>query len=320
MADVSVIVPTLGRSPFLGECLARLRAETEQAAELIVVQPSGARDLETNLADLVLETAENQGFADSCNFAISRTDSEFVALVNDDALVQPGWMAALLGALRQAEVASVQGVNLQLDHPKVVDGCGVAWNRIWRPVQIGHGLCQPALRRPVEIFGASATAALYRRSALQQAAMPNQVVFDPRLVSYYEDVELAVRLRALGCRSLCVPAARAVHAGSTTASQQPYEQVRLMVSNRYLVLARALGRSFRNRWPLLLARDLLDLAAHLGGGRLREARGLLAGLQRALRQLEHFAHPGRGDDAVAALAPFRLRRAASWPTSWKTES
>ncbi len=320
MADVAVIVPTLGRSPFLAECLSRLRAESAPASELIVVQPAEVPELETNLADRVLETQESLGFAASCNFAISRTASEFVALVNDDALVQPGWMETLLGALAETSVASVQGINLQLDQPSLVDGCGVAWNRIWRAVQIGHGLRLPALSRPVEIFGASATAAIYRRSALRQVELPDLGVFDPRLISYYEDVELAVRLRGLGYRSLCVPTARAVHAGSTTAKQQPYEQVRLMVSNRYLVLARALGRSFRSRWPLLLVRDLLDLAAHLGCARFREARGLLAGLQRVVRQLEHFTHSDGDSDAVAALTPFRLRRAASWPPSWETES
>jgi GT2 family glycosyltransferase len=319
VANVAVIVPTLGRSPFLNECLERLRAEIEPAFELIVVQPAGALELDTVAADQVLESPERLGFAAACNLGISHSSSEFVALVNDDALIEPGWLRALLGALEEPDVAAVQGINLVLSQPAVVDGCGVAWNRFWRPIQIGSGLPQPRLERPVEIFGVSATAAIYRRSALRRAEIAQRGIFDPLLISYYEDVELALRLRALGYRSLCVPAARTLHAGSTTAKQQSYEHVRLMTSNRYLVLARALGKSFRTRWPLLLARDLLDLSAHIGRFRLSKARGLLAGWRRALRKLDQFKHSGGGADAIAALAGFRLQRAASWPESWRVE-
>ncbi len=48
-----------------------------------------------------------------------------------------------------------------------------------------------------EIFGVSATAAVYRREALRAVASGGEV-FDPRLGSYYEDVDLAGRLRAAG--------------------------------------------------------------------------------------------------------------------------
>lgn len=315
MHDVSVIVPTVGCSPFLEECLSRLRKA--DAAEIVLVVQGGLRVPEASQADRTLRLRRNLGFAAGCNHALAETSSGYVALVNDDLLVEDGWLATLVEALADPSTAAVQGVNLQLDRPELVDGCGVAWNRFLRPVQIGRGLPDPRLSGSREIFGASATAAVYRRSALESVALRDSEIFDSRLISYYEDVELSTRLRKAGFTSYCDGRARALHAGSTTARRDPLGHLRLLVSNRYLVLARALGRRFRSRWPWLLARDLLDLVALAARLRHRAARGLLAGLVRAVRELRHFAHDAPCQDTIAALERFRLPRAAAWPPEWR---
>jgi GT2 family glycosyltransferase len=186
--------------------------------------------------------------------------------------------------------AAAQGVNLQLDAPDVADGCGLAWNRWWQAVQIGHGRMAPPLTAGVrEIFGVSATAAVFRRSALRAAAAAGEA-FDPRLGSYYEDVDLAGRLRAQGFRALLVPAARARHAGSVTGRTLSRERWRLIYGNRYLAAARLLGAAFWPRMPRMAARDAIDLAraALRGDGAL--AAGILSGWLRAARHLSAFAH------------------------------
>src|SRR5262249_20868677 len=109
------------------------------------------------------------------------------------------------------------GVNLVLDESGRVDGWGLGWNRALQAVQLGHGEAAPPLTAPMrEVFGVSATAARYRREALAAVALPGGQVFDERLGSYYEDADLACRLRAAGWTALSVPAARARHAGSMT--------------------------------------------------------------------------------------------------------
>lgn len=48
----------------------------------------------------VVESPTNRGFAGGCNLGIAALpDAPFVALVNNDATVEPGWLAPLLGAL-----------------------------------------------------------------------------------------------------------------------------------------------------------------------------------------------------------------------------
>ena len=259
---VTAVVPTLGRSPWLGPCLEALRRE---GVEIVVVDQS---EEPLSLADRVIRPGKNLGFAAATNLGIAASSREYVATVNDDAVVEPGWAARLVEELdRHPKAAAAQGVNLSLDG--LVDGCGIEWNRWGQAVQVGHG-GPPPQGEPREVWGVSATAAVYRRSAL------GETPFDPRLISYYEDVDLAGRLRAAGWSALLVPAARARHAGSATGGTMSRERWRLVYGNRWIV---ARGRPF---WRMAV-RDLVDLARALGSGDLSRAAGIPSGWVRAFR-------------------------------------
>jgi GT2 family glycosyltransferase len=213
-----------------------------------------------------------------------------IATVNDDLLVEPGWTEALVAALdTHPGAAAAQGTNLRMDRPDRVDGTGLAWNRWWQAVQIGHGEAAREGGEAKEIFGVSATAALFRRQTLLSL---EGEPFDDRLGSYYEDVDLACRLRKGGYTALHVPQARAHHAGSATGRRQPAKRWALVYGNRYLALSRWLGRGLWLRLPVVALRDLLDLASalvHLDGAR---AAGILAGWLRAAVRLPAWIHTG----------------------------
>jgi GT2 family glycosyltransferase len=279
---LSAVVPTLGQSPFLIPCLEALRRE---GARIIVVdQGETPAVIPAGLANRVLRPGRNLGFAAGTDVGIAEATGEWIATVNDDAVVEPGWAAALVAALAaDFQAAAAQGVNLVLDDPALADGCGIAWNRWWQAVQVGHGKPAPGPGSGVrEVFGVSATAAVYRREALLAVA-PGGEVFDPRLGSYYEDVDLACRLRAAGYRALLVPAARARHAGSLTGKTLSRERWRLIYGNRWRVAARHLGGGFWPRVPVLAARDGIDLGRALLRGDGELAAGIVGGWQRALR-------------------------------------
>jgi GT2 family glycosyltransferase len=280
---LSAVIPTLGRSPLLIPCLQALRRE---GAEIVLVdQGEPSADLLEGLADRVLRPGRNLGFAAATNLGIAAARGEWIATVNDDALVEPGWAAALTAALAaDPKAAAAQGVNLLLDHPELADGCGIAWNRWWQAVQIGHGKAAPPPDSGVrEVFGVSATAAVFRREALRAVAFGGDEVFDESLGSYYEDVDLAVRLRAAGYRALLVPAARARHAGSLTGRTLSRERWRLIYGNRWRVARRHLGGGFWPRVPLLALRDGVDLGRAVLRGDGALAAGIVAGWGRALR-------------------------------------
>jgi len=308
----TAIVPTMGTSPWLGRCLEALREAGGPELEIVLVAQGrgglAAAESASRLADRTLRFERNAGFAVANNRALAATGGELVATVNDDAVVDAGWYRSLVAALdAEPQAAAAQGVNLRLGDPAVADGCGLEWNPHWQAVQIAHGQAPPPPSEPVrEVFGVSATAALYRRSALAEVALAGEA-FDVRLVSYYEDVDLACRLRAAGYGALLVPAARAEHAGSASGRRLALGGWRLVYGNRYLVLARLLGRAFGAELPRAWRRDARDLGAALARGDGRRAAGVVAGWGRAARLLPRYRHRGAPVVPLDGLEPGSLR-------------
>ncbi len=312
---LSVIVPTLGWSRWLTECLDALHQQSDHNLEILLVSQGDGRHQSRKhraeeLADVVLQLDENKGFATANNRGLTACRGEYIATVNDDAIVDPDWSDALLSALdSDPDLAAVQGINLMLDDPSRIDGAGLAWNHHWQAVQIGHGKPVTTLSStPTEIFGVSATAAIYRRSALEKVSGRRLEAFDPRLFAYYEDVDLACRLKAAGYRALRVPAARARHAGSVSGRKLAGGSATLIYRNRLLVLAKLLGRSIWPRSPRILTRDIVDLWQAAARRDRAAVAGILAGLAGALRQAPYFAHFGPPTIPLAELSRFRVDR------------
>lgn len=331
----SAIVPSLGHSPWQGEMLAALRRELAGAqAELVWVhQGEAPAPTLDRPRERLVRLPRATGFAAAANLGLASADprSTVIGIVNDDLVVEPGWLAALTGELaRRPRAASVQGVQLELGRPGVVEGCGLAWNRSWQAVQVGAGDPPPAAGAPpFEIFGVSATAALFRREALAAVAHASDAApardtagrgaelavpggdagfFEARLGSYYEDVELAVRLREADWESWCVPEARARHAGQATAGRAPLSRWRSIHRNRILVLRRLLGSDFVPSLPRLAARDLRDLLRACLRRDGARALGVLTGWSSAVPRLGAFAPPSAAANrrALAAAERFRI--------------
>ncbi len=306
-STISAVVLTLGRSPLLVPCLEALRRDGGSALEILVVdQGETPVELPAGLADKVLRPRKNLGFAAGNNLGIAAAAGDWVATVNDDAVVEPGWLPALIAALEMDPgAAAAQGLNVQLAAPELADGWGLAWNDWWQAIQLGHGKPVSGLEPYVrEIFGVSATAAVYRRAALQRVGADGNF-FDPRLFAWYEDTDLAVRLRQAGWRALLVPAARVRHAGSASGKTMSRERWRLIYGNRWLVAARLLGRELWPRIPLLAARDAIDLSRAVMAGDLELAAGILMGWGRALRLLPGFARLGPPAVPLGEIRRFR---------------
>lgn len=275
--------------------LEALRRQEGVEMEIVLVdQGETPIELSAGLVDQVVRPGRNLGFAGGTNAGIAGitgSAGDFVATVNDDAMVEPGWAAALAEAMAATGAAAAQGTNVDLGDPPRIDGCGLEWNRWWQAVQVRHGkpVMEEEPAKPQEVFGVSATAALYSRAALDEVSREGRF-FDPKLVSYYEDVELAGRLRRGGFSALWVPRARALHVGSTTAGANSLERWRLIYGNRYLAAARWLGKKFPQSSPTMIARDLLDLARACATADRAHALGITAGWRRALRLHSSFTN------------------------------
>lgn len=309
---VSCIVPTLGRSPWLHESLVALRRDvassTGRPAHVVLVCQAWTPPPEIcALADVLLNLDTPCGFAVANNLALAHCHGPYVALVNDDAIVDDGWCQALLDLLEtHPRAAAAQGVQRLLDDETTLDGWGIGWNHYWQAVQLGHG--QPlgsTPETPCQVFGVSATAALFRRQALDDIA-PDGQIFETKLFAYYEDVHLAGRLRAAGYEAWMTPAAAARHGASTSGHQMQHQGRHWIYGNRQLVLMDLLGRGFWRQWPVITWRDLADGYRCITRRQWAGLAGIAAGHGRALRRIPSFLRWGPPRLPLDELESFRV--------------
>ncbi len=220
-----VVIVNWNAGGHLARALAALAEQTVAPHRVIVVDNASddgsLEGLGARFPDVELvRSEENLGFAAANNLAVRMCDDcELVALLNPDAFPEPAWLETLLAAAAARPGCAAFGSRLIRDDDReTLDGAGdqyhvsgVAWRR-------DQGAPLTVERPRGESFSACAAAALYRREALLAVGG-----FDEHFFCYYEDTDLAFRLRLAGHRCLYVPEAVAYHVGSaTTGPMSPF--------------------------------------------------------------------------------------------------
>lgn len=229
VSDVDVIVLDLDGGSLLRACLASIAAQTLPPHCVIVFDNGSRTPVATDGREVtVIRSEVNLGFAGGVNAALRGSDAPFVALVNNDVVLDPDWLATVREAMHDETLAAVQTV-IRLD-ADTVDGAGISVSD-GTIRQIAHGAPLDSPRAPFAdlrspVWGLSATATLYRRELLH---------FDERFFAYYEDAELSARLRDGGWGLSVLPVAKATHRGSQSASRLGGGALRLRTRNRYWV-------------------------------------------------------------------------------------
>jgi len=236
---VSVIIPSLGAKS-LGACLEALGVQDQRPDEVLLVLSGGAPEPSSTPDQVrVLRARQRMGFAAAVNRGLEEVSGgiDAVALLNDDAFPSRQWLAGLSGALGAEEhCASVQGTVLDARGLRI-DGRGILVDRFGVPGQIDHGrLHEEGESGRKRIPGVSATAALYRLSALESVRLGNGKVFDEAFDSYHEDVDLALRLLRAGWTACWQSGATALHLGSATGGAFRFRHAWWLLSNRWRVL------------------------------------------------------------------------------------
>lgn len=306
---VSAVVPTWNALRYLPACLAALHAQLGAEDEIVLVDNNsldGAAAWARCYAPLgvrLVVLPRNLGFAGGTNAGIEAARGELLLLCNDDALVEPGCVAALWEALRGSSGAgAAAGVLTFSRRPELVASAGIMVRRDGVAIDCLVGAAVEQLpTAPVEVFGASGGLALLRREMLNDVG-----VFDARFFCYLEDADLAWRARLRGWRCMLAPAARARHVYSASGSSV---KQRLLARNRLRVLVRCVPTPLlRACFPAIARYDLLALAYAAA----RRETAVVAGRLEALAELPALLSQRRtiqarrvvgGEDLVQWLAP-----------------
>jgi GT2 family glycosyltransferase len=279
----TIYIPNLDGRDRLAALLESLRGQT-RTAEVVLVD-NGSRDgsqelLRGEFPEVeLIELGENLGFGPALNRAVAATDGDPVVLLNNDVVCDPRFLEALLEPVA-AGAEMVAGVLLGERDPRLVDSAGVIADRTLMGFDYLHGERREEVAAAPPPLGPTGGAALFSRAAFDAVGG-----FDERIFLYYEDLDLALRMRAAGARCELAPEAAAVHAYSQTlgaASGAKYARTgwsRGYMLRRYGVMSRPRDalRVLAAEGAICAGQILKDRTAKGLGGRLRgwrDGRGL----------------------------------------------
>jgi len=272
MMTVSVIIVNWNSGPLLAKCLQHLQQQTISPKHVFVIDnassDNSADSAEAFANVTLLRMVSNIGFAGGNNAAITRSDTEFVALLNPDAFPEPEWLQSLLVAASvQPEVTAFGSRQLREGTIDTLDGIGDSYLLSGQVIRQRYGERQQQkdlVRR--EIFSPCAAAALYRRQPLLDVGG-----FDEDYFCYVEDVDLGFRLRLAGHKATYVPDAVVRHVGSATTGGQ-HSDFSIYYGHRNLVWTYLKNMPWPLFWlclPLHIAANIYVVARYALKGRWR---------------------------------------------------
>lgn len=256
---ISVVIVNWNSRGDLSDCLHSLRVQTDTAFETIVVD-NGSTDGSVELVReqfpevQLIATGANLGFAEGCNRGIEASNRAWVATLNNDAVADPRWIEQLRGAARTAaaHLGMIQSKIVFKQRQNRTNSTGVLMFRDGSAMDRDYDAPVRADDAPEEVFCASAGAALYRRSMLEETRLATGF-FDRTFFMYFEDVDLGWRCRLAGWSAMYAPAAVVYHAfhgsadrhGSNFVFHQCYKnRIRCVLKNGSLRFI--LGASAKN--------------------------------------------------------------------------
>jgi GT2 family glycosyltransferase len=299
---VSVIIVNWNGRELLRECLEGLRRQVYRDFSVILVD-NGSRDGSTafvseNYPEVsIVALPDNRGFAAANNVALQTVETEFVALLNNDAVPEALWLKSLVEALEEHPQAGMAASKMLFyDRPEVIDRAGDGYTIAGTGLMRGRGKPADGYGKQEWVFGACAAAALYRMAMLRDIGF-----FDEDFFLLYEDVDLSFRAQLKGYKCLYVPEALVYHKGSSSIVHD--SSISVYYGHRNLEWVYIQNMPSRLLLRTIIPHILYDLAAMSyfvisGRGKdfFRAKKDALGGLKRALKKRQRIQSGKRVDD------------------------
>jgi GT2 family glycosyltransferase len=305
---VGIVIVNHNAGDYLPLAVECLLAQTTPPHRIVVVDNASTDGSTAQLHPSVelIVSHENLGFAAANNLGVAHcADCDYVALLNPDAFPKPSWLETLVRAAETHPEHAVFGSRLLMDaDDRFLDGTGDCYHVSGVAFRRDGGARADVERPTGDTFSACAAAALYRRHAFLAVGG-----FDESFFCYYEDTDLAFRLRLAGHGCLFVSDAVARHMGSVTAGLHSEFTVYHSARNQTWTFVKDMPSALL--WLYLPQHLLVSALMVARAVPLRCARAALRGKRDAVRGLPRVLGERRRIQAGRRVEPGVLRRSMS---------
>jgi GT2 family glycosyltransferase/glycosyltransferase involved in cell wall biosynthesis len=247
--SISIIIPVYDQIDVTLDCLHSIKLNTIGLPyEVIVVDDNSSAHTQECLHRIkglrVLRHTANAGFLDSCNDGAAMARGEFLIFLNNDTEPQKGWIQALLRVFKERPDAGLVGAKLVYPDGRLQEAGAIIFNDAsgWNYGRNDHP-GKPEYNYVREVDYCSGACIAIRRSLFERVAK-----FDPLYrPAYYEDTDLAFKVREAGKKVYYQPHAAVIHHEGVTSGTDTATGVK-----SYQVVNRD---KFRSKWTRALSQQ-----------------------------------------------------------------
>ena len=211
--EVSIVIPVFNQLEYTHACLASLQTVEEQTPfEVIIVDDwstDGTAEVLPQLKGITyLRNERNCGFVISCNRGAEKARGKYLVFLNNDTLVTPGWLSALVDTFVEEPDAGIVGSKLLYPDGRLQEAGGIIWRDAsgWNYGK-SDDPGNPEYNYLREVDYCSAAALMVPKALFQSLGG-----FDSRYApGYYEDTDLAFKVRRAGYKVLYQPLSEVIH-------------------------------------------------------------------------------------------------------------
>lgn len=210
---VSILIPVYNQWHFTYACVRSLRDHVTGVSYEVILADDGSSDATRDAARLlpgarVVRDGTNRGFLLNCNHAAQQARGRFLLLLNNDTHVHQGAVETLVRTLQEDPGIGLVGAQLLFPDGTLQEAGGIVY-------EDGSGCNHGRGKAPDRSEFAFLRDADYCSGAAIMLPLDlwrSLGGFDPRFApAYYEDTDLAFRVRAAGRRVVYQPFAKVTH-------------------------------------------------------------------------------------------------------------
>ncbi|GEM_PF-603590 len=211
--DVSIVVPVHNKFSVTYYCLVALLFAYNKASFEVILVDDGSSDETVDILDTVdgirlLRNETSQGFIRSCNRGASAAKGQYIVMLNNDTEPTAHWLDELIFTFEQFDKVGLAGAKLLYPDGKLQEAGGIVWGN-GNPWNYGRG------GNPHEPRFSYTRQADYLSGAaiMLTSSLWNEIggFSEEYCPAYFEDTDLAFKVRAAGYKTLFAPLSVVYH-------------------------------------------------------------------------------------------------------------